>query len=191
MLKNLSRSIKRGLPGRRLKDAFPKEAAHQGGSGGEPILTRRVLRCARGVRLVALCQAHAAGRHMARLLAGPGAASGDRLFPGVSGKAFTAGDGGSVHQSAPYGTRWTTRLGRWSSQAVEKYTQLAPGIGRGCTRRDGSRHRDSWLPRFRPHKKYRQREFDPREVEPAGLAQEAVAQLTAPYVLHARTHKLH
>jgi hypothetical protein len=35
------------------------------------------------------------------------------------------------------------------------------------------------------------RKFDPREVEPAGLAQEAVAQLTAPYVLHARTHKLH
>jgi hypothetical protein len=31
VLKNLSRSIKRGLPGRRLKDAFPKEAAHPGG----------------------------------------------------------------------------------------------------------------------------------------------------------------
>jgi hypothetical protein len=219
--KHLCRSIKRGLPGRRLKDAFPFASIaglvkfarpepfdpacvthvadvlivacwfmlreielagafasqlkvsgpevelsipiHKMAQGGQPVITRRVLRCACGVRLAPLCPAHAASRHLARLAAGPGVGPGCRLFPAESGQpstkrstvqALTAvlqAAGIRTHTEDHRGRRvaifgghlarvsgaqflaangipiaTVQLLGRWSSKAVEKYTQAAP-----------------------------------------------------------------
>jgi hypothetical protein len=189
---------------------------HKMAQGGQPVITRRVLRCACGVRLAPLCPAHAASRHLARLAAGPGVGPGCRLFPAESGQPSTKRStvqaltavlqaagirthtedhrGRQVaifggHLARVSGAQFLAAngipiaavqlLGRWSSRAVEKYTQAAPlalapmalgnlgapglagdpgGLRTIQARPDplwagaGTRHRarDSWLPLARP-----------------------------------------
>ena len=127
---------------------------HKTATGGERTLTRRSLRCACGAATHPLCPVHAAMRHLVRLGAAGLLSSAGPLFPGKGGGtrskdesvAFLRGaleaaglvttyqDANGIERVAG-ATFLAARgipmaviqlLGRWSSRAIERYTQSAP-----------------------------------------------------------------